>query len=97
MGENHYSALPVAVYGGVLLLASIAYMILARIIVASEGRDSLVAQALGKDAKGSLSIVVYAAAIPLAFVASWAALLLYALVALMWLIPDRRIEQRIAP
>jgi uncharacterized membrane protein len=97
MGENHYAALPVAVYGGVLLLAAIAYMILGRIIVASEGRDSLVAQALGKDAKGILSIVFYAVAIPLAFVASWAALLLYALVALMWLIPDRRIEQRIAP
>lgn len=95
MGENHFAAAPIAVYGGVLLMAAIAYALLARILVIGAGRDSLVARAIGRDRKGSVSILIYALAIPLAFVRSWLALLLYALVALMWLIPDRRIERQI--
>ena len=93
MGENHFAALPTAFYGVVLLMASIAYWILARIIIAGEGRDSLVARAIGRDTKGMISTLMYAVAIPLAFVAQWIAQLLYVAVALMWLIPDRRIEK----
>ncbi len=92
MGENHFSALPTAMYGAVLLMASIAYWILARRIVLGEGKDSIVARAIGKDHKGAISNALYALAIPLAFVAQWMAQLLYIAVALMWLVPDRRIE-----
>ncbi len=92
MGENHFSALPTAMYGGVLLMASIAYWILARRIILGEGEDSIVARAIGKDHKGVISNALYALAIPLAFVAQWMAQLLYIAVALMWLVPDRRIE-----
>ena len=92
MGENHFSALPTALYGGVLLMASVSYWILARCIILGEGKDSLVARAIGKDRKGVMSTVLYAVAIPLAFVAQWMAQLLYVAVALMWLVPDRRIE-----
>jgi uncharacterized membrane protein len=80
-------------YGGVLLMAAIAYYVLQRAIIAHEGRDSLLALALGRDWKGKLSPVVHVAAIPLAFVSSWIASGLYAFVALLWLIPDRRIER----
>lgn len=97
MGENHYASAPVAVYGLVLLMAAVAYAILVRVLMAEEGRDSLVAQAIGRDFKGNISIVLYLAAIGLAFVLPWLSLSLYALVALIWLIPDRRIETRIAP
>ena len=93
MGENHVAPIPTAVYGGVLLMAAIAYYILQWAIIAHEGRDSMLAQALGRDWKGKLSPVVYVAAIPLAFVSSWIASALYAFVALLWLIPDRRIER----
>ena len=93
MGENHFSALPTAMYGAVLLMASIAYWILARRIIAGEGRESLVARAIGRDSKGVISTLLYAIAIPLAFVAHWISQLLYVAVALMWLIPDRRIEK----
>ncbi len=93
MGENHYAALPVAVYGGVLLMAAIAYALFVRVLIVAEGVDSLVARAIGRDIKGFASIVVYVGAIALAFAAPWASLLLYALVALMWLVPDRRIEK----
>ena len=96
MGENHFAAWPVALYGLVMLCAGIAYFILARALVSSHGRDSTLAKALGKDFKGKLSVVFYAAAIPLAFVSSWLACALYVLVAAMWLIPDRRIEQALA-
>ena len=95
MGGNHYAALPIAAYGCVLLLAAIAYAIFVRVLIAGEGRDSLIAQAIGKDRKGNISIALYLVAIALAFFIPWASLLLYALVALMWLIPDRRIESRI--
>jgi uncharacterized membrane protein len=93
MGENHFAPLPSALYGGVLLMAALAYWILARSIIASEGADSLLAKALGKDYKGTMSVVIYALAIPLAFVSQWIAQTIYLLVALVWLIPDRRIER----
>jgi uncharacterized membrane protein len=93
MGENHFSALPAAIYGVVLLMAGVAYWILARAIIATDGRDAILAKAIGRDRKGNLSIVLYAVAIPLAFVASWLAISIYVLVALMWVIPDKRIEK----
>ncbi|TAL06129.1 MAG: DUF1211 domain-containing protein [Verrucomicrobia bacterium] len=92
-GENHAAPVPTAVYGGVLLMAAIAYYILQRVIIAHQGRDSLLAAAIGSDWKGKLSPVCYLAAIPLAFVSPWIAVGLYAFVALLWLIPDRRIER----
>ncbi|HSM80615.1 MAG TPA: TMEM175 family protein [Nodosilinea sp.] len=92
-GENKFAALPVALYGGVLLLAAIAYHILTRVLIASEGRDSALAVAMGRDWKGKISVVIYAIAIPLAFLAPWLALLLYVAIAVLWLIPDRRIEK----
>jgi uncharacterized membrane protein len=94
MGENGLAAIPTAVYGFVLLMAAIAYVILEHAIIAKEGRDSLVAQAVGREWKGKLSLVLYVAAIPLAFVSSWIASGLYAFAALLWLIPDRRIERQ---
>jgi uncharacterized membrane protein len=93
MGENHFAPWPVALYGAVLLCAAIAYTILTRILISVHGRDSVLAIALGTDAKGKASIGFYAAAIPLSFVSSWIACVLYSLVAIMWLIPDRRIEK----
>jgi uncharacterized membrane protein len=96
MGENKFAAVPVALYGGVLLGAAIAYFILARSLLAIHAPDSLLAIALGADFKGKVSVVIYLMAIPLAFVRSWAACLLYILVAVMWLVPDRRIEKTIA-
>jgi TMEM175 potassium channel family protein len=93
MGENHFAPAPTALYGVVLLLAGIAYLILQRAILASEGPGSLLATALGTDLKGKLSPVLYLIAIPLAFVEEALSGALYAFVALMWLIPDRRIER----
>ena len=95
MGENHFAAWPVALYGTVLLSAAIAYVILTRVLVSSHGRDSALAKAVGKDFKGKVSLVCYAVAIPLAFVNSWLACGLYVLVVVMWLIPDRRIEREL--
>ena len=95
MGENHFAAWPVALYGTVLLSAAIAYFILTRVLVSSHGRDSALAKAVGKDFKGKVSVVCYAVAIPLAFVNSWLACGLYVLVVVMWLIPDRRIEREL--
>jgi uncharacterized membrane protein len=91
MGENHFAAIPVALYGVVLLACASAYAIMVAAILASEGRDSVAAAAIGRDRKGKLSIVLYLIAIALAFVAEWAAELMYAVVAAIWLIPDRRI------
>lgn len=96
MGENKFAAVPVSLYGGVLLGAAIAYFVLARSLLAIHAPDSLLAIALGADFKGKVSVVIYLMAIPLAFVRSWAACLLYVLVAVMWLVPDRRIEKTIA-
>lgn len=92
MGENHFAVWPVAVYGSVLGMAAIAYYILSRTLVSRHGKNSALARALGRDFKGRLSVVVYAAAIPLAFVSRWIAVALYVLVAVMWLVPDRRLE-----
>ena len=96
MGENHVAPTPTALYGVVLLMAAIAYYILQRTIMAQQGRDSLLASALGRDWKGKLSPVFYLAAIPLAFVNPWISTGLYAGMALLWLIPDRRIERALA-
>jgi len=93
MGENHLAPTPTAVYGFVLLMAAVAYYILQRRIIASQGRDSLLAAAIGKDWKGKLSPALYFAAIPFAFVSVWISNGLFVFVALMWLVPDRRIER----
>ena len=95
MGENHFSEWPVALYGCVLLLSAIAYTILVWTLLAAPG-NALLASALGSDFKGKISMVIYAIGIPLSFVRPWLALALYILVALMWLIPDRRIERKIS-
>jgi len=95
MGENHLAAIPTAIYGFVLLMAAIAYYLLQRTIIAKEGRESLLAQAVGRDWKGKLSPLLYLAAIPLAFVSPWIAGGLYVFAALLWLIPDPRIEREI--
>ena len=92
MGQTNFAALPVALYGAVLLSSGIAFLILQRRIVSHQGRDSALAKSLGSDRKGKLSPLLYAVAIPLSFVATWAAGALYVGVALMWLIPDRRFE-----
>jgi uncharacterized membrane protein len=95
MGQNHFATVPTAAYGGVCLLAAIAYYVLTLAIIAAQGTDSTLADALGRDTKGKISPVLYAVAIPLAFVSRWIALALYVVVALIWLVPDRRIESRI--
>ena len=95
MGENHFTPLPTAMYGVVLMFAAIAYWILVRTIVAWEGPQSALAAAIGKDFKGNISIVFYVVAIPLAFVHHAIANTLYVIVALMWLVPDRRIESKL--
>jgi uncharacterized membrane protein len=96
MGVNHFHAVPTALYGLVLLLAAIAYYILQSVIVAVEGPDSVVANALGRDLKGKVSPAIYAVAIPLAFVNRWIAVGCYVLGALLWLVPDRRLESRLS-
>ena len=92
MGETDFAESPTAVYGADPLLAAIAYFILQTAIIAEEGADSRLRTALGRDLKGKVSPLLYLAAIPLAFLSPWIALGLYVLVALMWLVPDRRIE-----
>ncbi len=96
MGENRFAPIPMAVYGVVLVLAGIAYVVLQRVIIVSEGPESALAAAVGSDMKGKLSLLFYALAIPLAFVSPWVAGSLYVAVAIMWLIPDRRIERLVA-
>jgi uncharacterized membrane protein len=95
MGENHYAPLPVAVYGGMLLFAGIAYFILTKSLVAHHGKESVLARSIGKDWKGTASLLVYIFAIPLAFVRPWIACACYMFVAVMWLLPDRRIEKHV--
>ena len=95
MGENGFAAVPVALYGVVLLCAAIAYFILTRALLRIHPANSTLAVALGRDFKGKISIVIYVAAIGLAFVRSWLACALYVAVAIMWLVPDRRIEKRV--
>ena len=94
MGENHFASAPVALYGVILLLSAIAYTILVRSLLLLHGPDSFLAEALGADFKGKISIVLDLIAIPLAFLNPWVAFAIYILVAVMWLVPDRRIERR---
>jgi uncharacterized membrane protein len=93
MGENHFASMTVALYGAVLLLSAIAYFILSRALIRHDGDASTLARALGGDFKGKVSVVLYVAAIALAFVNRWLSLALYVGVAVMWLVPDRRIEK----
>jgi len=96
MGENDFAVWPVALYGVDLALAAIAYFILVRALMSLHGSDSTLADALGNDFKGKISVVLYLVAIPLAFVNSWIACAIYVLVAALWLIPDPRIERKLA-
>jgi uncharacterized membrane protein len=96
LGVNSFSAWPVALYGADLLFSAIAYFILVRVLLSHHGRNSTLAVALGSDFKGKISIVIYVAALPLAFFNSWLAYGLFGLVALMWLVPDRRIEKTLS-
>ncbi len=96
MGENHFAPIPTALYGVVLMFAGVAYFILEQTIIRSQGSSSRLKAAVGSDAKGKISVVLYLAAIPLAFVNQLLSDAIYVSVALMWLIPDRRIEARFA-
>lgn len=96
MGENRFAPWPVALYGLVMLCTAIAYFILVHALLALHGKDSALATAVGPDLKGKVSLVFYVIAIPLAFVNSWLASGLYVVVALIWFIPDRRIERALA-
>jgi uncharacterized membrane protein len=96
MGENHFAAAPTAAYGAVLLMAAVAYFILQQLIIASQGADSLLKKAIRGDWKGKLSPVLYTSGVVIAFYSQWISLALYVVVALVWLIPDRRIE-RVVP
>jgi uncharacterized membrane protein len=93
MGENHFAPAPTALYGVPLLMAAIAYWLLQRAIMARHGSESLLATAVGRDFKGKVSPVLYVVAIPSAFISPWIAGAIYVSVALMWLVPDRRIEK----
>jgi uncharacterized membrane protein len=96
MGENHFARLPVALYGTVLLFSACAYFILARALVALHGAESTIAAALGNDFKGKISVILYIVAIGLSFVDPRISCAIYVLVAVMWLVPDRRFERRLA-
>jgi uncharacterized membrane protein len=94
MGENSFAPIPVAAYGAILLCSAFAYLILQHTIIVADGETSHVKRAIGRDSKGKASAILYAIAIPLAFVRTWAAETIYALVAVIWLIPDRRLEAK---
>ncbi len=96
MGENRFAPVPTALYGVILLLAAIAYRLLQHVILREEGPDSILGAAVGSDRKGKTSVVIYAIAITVAFLRPWMAGALYVAGALMWLVPDRRIERRVA-
>lgn len=96
MGDNDFTSWPVALYGVVLFLAGIAYFILVRTLLAVHGPESTLSASIGSDRKGKISIVIYAPAIPLAFFRPWISALCYIAVAIIWLVPDRRIESRIS-
>ena len=96
MGENHFAPLTVACYGAALMMAAIAYYVLVRTLLACHEAESALAQAIGRDRKGKISVVIYAVGIPLANYVPWLAVTLYASVAVMWLIPDRRIEHTLS-
>jgi uncharacterized membrane protein len=93
MGENHFAALPVSLYGGVLLMSGVAYYTLTQVIIASQGKDSLLRQAVGADKKGRASLVIYLLGVAVSYWLPWLALALYVGVTLMWLVPDKRIER----
>jgi uncharacterized membrane protein len=93
MGETQFASRPVALYGTVFLLAGVAYYILTRCLISLHGRDSVLASAVGRDVKGKVSVVLYALGVLVSFVNSWLACALYVVVAIIWLIPDRRIEK----
>ena len=95
MGENNFATWPVAIYGGVLLMAAIAYYILAHTLATTHGKNSTIAKALGNDWKGKLSVIIYASGIGLSFVHSWIGFALYVVVAGVWFIPDKRIEKKL--
>jgi uncharacterized membrane protein len=95
MGENNFATIPVAFYGTILWLSALAYYIMVRTLMAHHGKDSHLAAAIGKDVKGLWSLYLYTAAVPLAFVSPMIALALYVAVAIMWLVPDRRIENEL--
>jgi uncharacterized membrane protein len=96
IGENHLDSWPVAIYGVVLLMAGVAYFILTKVLIRLHGQGSTLATSIGSDRKGKVSIAIYAIAIPLAFSRPWVAGACYILVAIMWLVPDRRIERQIS-
>jgi uncharacterized membrane protein len=96
MGENHFAALPTALYGGVLFLAAISYFLLQQRIIASQGAESILRSAVGGDWKGKVSPILYLVAIGVAFLSPWASQGIYVAVALLWIIPDRRIERALA-
>ena len=93
MGENNFKTLPVALYGWVLLLSAVAYYLLVRALIRRHGKNSLLAKAIGDDFKGKISVVLYVTALVAVFVRPWIALGIYVLVAVIWLVPDRRIEK----
>jgi len=97
LGENHFAATPAAAYGIVLLASAVAYFALQTAIVRDQGEDSLVAHAVGRDLKGKLSPAAYASGIALSFVNQWLAVAIYAAMAVVWLVPDRRIERTVGP
>jgi uncharacterized membrane protein len=93
MGENHFAPWPVALYGLILLFTGIAYFLLTKTLIAHHGSGSMLAESIGRDRKGRVSVLAYAVAVPLSFVKPWIAFAGYGLVAVMWLLPDRRIEK----
>jgi uncharacterized membrane protein len=93
MGENHFEQTPVIFYGVILLMCGVAYAILVSALIERHGRDSVLAKAIGRDKKGKISVVFYAAAIVLGFLNAWIAVVIYLTVAAMWLIPDTRFEK----
>ena len=94
-GENHFAELPVAVYSFVMLMAGVAYFILSKSLIKVSGKDSLLSKAVGRDVKGLISVIGYAVGVPLAFVFRIGTILIIIAIALLWLIPDRRIEKKI--
>jgi len=95
MGENHFSATPVALYGIILLMAALAYPVLLRSLIKLHGKESLLASSIGKDVKGKISIVIYVVGILMSYFNSWISFALYCVVAIIWFIPDTRIEKRV--
>jgi uncharacterized membrane protein len=95
VGGNHFTTFPVALYGGILFMTALAWTILSRTLIKQHGKSSLIATAFGKDIKGILSLIIYSVAILLAFVNPWISFGLYVIVAIMWFVPDRRIEKRL--